>query len=105
MSHTPEPWAVSTDKHGVYIHDANKDCIVEHQWIGLESIEEEDDPEIFEKIVKAVNNCKGINPEAVPMMVEALDACNCQCDDAPEGILCLRCAALSLALASQETSK
>ena len=64
MKHTPEPWkAVGQD-----IRDGNEDNIV--------TVPYGDDPEQAEanarRIVSCVNACEGINPDAVPELLEAL---------------------------------
>jgi hypothetical protein len=83
MKHTPEPWAYDidpTDKAIIVYHECDENCptipeadicpekgsiiIVDGEYLSAEAAE---------RLCACVNACAGINPEAVPMMREALE--------------------------------
>lgn len=63
--HTQEPWTLGhehpDDKYTVTIHNANG------EWIA------QSDEQHAARIASCVNSCSGINPEAVPEMIGALE--------------------------------
>ena len=72
VKHTQEPWAVS--ENGLDILAESQGA--ENGWYELATVSGElstaDDAANAERIAACVNACKGIDPEAVPAMLEAL---------------------------------
>lgn len=66
--HTPEPWCKLNDCGTVKIWGPQGDCVAVN--IGCSC----DNEANADRIVSCINNCAGINPEAVPDVVAALRA-------------------------------
>lgn len=64
--HTPEPWCKLNDCGTVKIWGPQGDCVAVN--IGCSC----DNEANADRIVSCINNCAGINPEAVPDVVAAL---------------------------------
>lgn len=64
--HTPEPWCKLNDCGTVKIWGPQGDCVAVN--IGCSC----DNEANADRIVSCINNCAGINPEAVPEVVAAL---------------------------------
>lgn len=65
-NHTPEPWCKLNDCGTVKIWGPRGDCVAVN--IGCSC----DNEANADRIISCVNACAGINPEAVPDVVEAL---------------------------------
>jgi hypothetical protein len=78
-SHTPEPWAIfdAADRFpGIEAPDAGFSIVLwgnEDEDAGVRGESEEHALANAARIVSCVNACAGLNPEAVPEMVKALE--------------------------------
>lgn len=75
--HTPEPWEWFSNPHEeVAIAAVDGGCTI--ALLGCKELDPDCAKEVNEadaaRIVDCVNSCKGINPEAVPDLLEALKA-------------------------------
>lgn len=68
-NHTPEPWCKLNDCGTVGIWGPQGDCVAVNNGCSCDNEANAD------RIVACVNACAGLNPEAVPDVVEALKQC------------------------------
>ena len=84
--HTPEPWETNTAIHPNDQVFAGDTIVADCKWTQHEPLIREANAA---HIVSCVNNCAGINPEAVPDMLETINAVirilrhNCREDASP----------------------